>query len=77
MAIVHIVPWPKKRDHGLRIEHYVAEDADDQVLGTFRTQTAAIEWAATNGHTAHVARDRYLGAPASISEEASDDGADE
>ena len=61
MAIVYILPWPKKREHGLRIEHYVAETADDnQILGTFPTQAAAIEWAATNGHTAHVARVRYL-----------------
>jgi hypothetical protein len=32
----------------------------DHVLGTFKTQNEAIDWAKKNGHSPHVARVRHL-----------------
>jgi hypothetical protein len=38
----------------------VVETQGDEVLGTFGTQKAAIDWAKQNGHSPHVARVRHL-----------------
>jgi hypothetical protein len=48
---------------GLRetaIEGYVVEDHIDSVLGSFTTQSDAIEWAKKRGHRPLVARVRHL-----------------
>ena len=55
MSNVHVLPRPK----GTRIG-YVVEDHADHVLGTFRTQREAIEWATGQGHAPLVARVRHL-----------------
>ena len=39
------------RPDGSGIEDYVVEDHADHVLGTFKTQREAIDWAIKNGHT--------------------------
>jgi hypothetical protein len=60
MANVYIEARPKGRPEGARIEDYVVEDHADHVLGTFRTQREAIEWAKGRGHASLVARVRHL-----------------
>jgi hypothetical protein len=60
MANVYIEARPKGRPEGARIEDYVVEDDADHVLGTFRTQREAIEWAKRGGHAPLVARVRHL-----------------
>jgi hypothetical protein len=53
---------PKGRSEGSPIEDFVVEDhADaDHVLGAFKTQKEAIDWARKNGHSPLVARVRHL-----------------
>lgn len=60
MANVYVEARPKVRPKGSRIDDYVVETQGDQVLGTFGTQKAAIDWAKANNHTPHVARVRQL-----------------
>jgi hypothetical protein len=60
MANVYIEARPKGRPEGDRIDDYVVESHTDQVLGTFQTQKAAIDWAKANGHSPLVARVRHL-----------------
>jgi hypothetical protein len=60
MASVYVEARPKGRPEGSHIDDYVVEDHADHVLGTFKTQHEAIEWAKQNGYTAHVARVRHL-----------------
>jgi hypothetical protein len=47
----------KRRPEGDRIDDYVVEDHADHVLGTFKTQREAIDWAKKNGHSPLVARE--------------------
>jgi hypothetical protein len=60
MANVYIEARPKGRPEGSPIDDYVVETQGDQVLGTFSTQRAAIDWAKGKGHSPHVARVRHL-----------------
>jgi len=60
MANVYIEPRPKGHPAGSPIVDYVVEDHADHVLGTFRTQLEAIDWAKKNGHMPHIARVRHL-----------------
>jgi hypothetical protein len=60
MANVYVEPRPKGRSGGSPIEDYVVEDHVNHVLGTFKTQHEAIDWAKGHGHTPHVARVRHL-----------------
>lgn len=60
MATVYVEARPKGRPEGTRIDDYVVETQGDQVLGTFSTQKAAIDWSKANGHSSHVARVRHL-----------------
>jgi len=60
MAIVYVEARPKGRPEGSHIDDYVVETQGDQVLGTFSTQKAAIDWAKAKGHAPLVARVRHL-----------------
>lgn len=60
MANVYIEPRPKGRPVGSHIEDYVVEDHADHVLGTFKTQREAADWARREGHTPLIARVRHL-----------------
>ena len=60
MATVFVEASPKGRTEGSPITDYVVEDHADHVLGTFKTQREAIDWAKRNGHAPHVARVRHL-----------------
>lgn len=60
MANVYIEARPKGRPEGSAIDDYVVENQADQVLGTFKTQKEAIDWARKNGHHPLVARVRNL-----------------
>jgi hypothetical protein len=60
MAIVYVEARPKGRPEGSRIDDYVVEDHADHVLGAFKTQHEAVNWAQKNGHAPHVARVRHL-----------------
>jgi hypothetical protein len=60
MANVYIEPRPKGRPEGSPIDDFVVEDHADHVLGTFKTQHEAIEWAKKQGHHPLVARVRHL-----------------
>lgn len=60
MAIVYVEARPKGRPEGSHIVDYVVEDHADRLLGTFKTQQEAIDWAKRQGHTTHVARVRHL-----------------
>lgn len=60
MATVYVEARPKGCPDGDRIDDYVVEDHADHVLGAFRTQHEAIDWANKNGHSPHVARVRHL-----------------
>jgi hypothetical protein len=59
MAIVYVEARPKGRE-GTPIEDYVVEEQGDRVLKTFKTQSEAIAWAKSQGHSPHVARVRHL-----------------
>jgi len=60
MANVYVEARPKGRPQGSHIDDYVVEDHADHVLGTFKTQQEAIDWAKSKGHAPHVARVRHL-----------------
>lgn len=60
MAIVYVEARPKGKPDGTPIADYVVESHADQVLHTCKTQSEAIAWAKSNGHTPHVARVRHL-----------------
>jgi hypothetical protein len=60
MVNVYVEARPKGRPEGTHIEDYVVETHADQVLGTFKTQKEAIDWATKNGHHPLVARVRHL-----------------
>jgi hypothetical protein len=60
MANVYVEARPKGRRAGDPITDYVVEDADDTVLGTFKTQHEASAWAKANKHHPLVARMRHL-----------------
>lgn len=60
MANVYVEARPKGRPEGSPIADYVVEDYADNVLGTFSTQRAAIDWAKAQGHRPLVARVRHL-----------------
>ena len=60
MANVYVEARPKGRSEGSPIEDYVVEDHADHVLGTFKTQREAIDWAKSNEHAPLVARVRHL-----------------
>jgi hypothetical protein len=60
MAKVFVEARPKGRSEGSPINDFVVETEGDQVLGTFKTQKEAIDWAKSKGHTPHVARVRHL-----------------
>jgi hypothetical protein len=59
MTNVYVEARPKGRPEGSPIDDYVVED-HEHVLGTFRTQKDAIEWAKKHGYKPHVARVRNL-----------------
>lgn len=59
-TIVFVEPRPKGKPEGTPINDYVVEDQADHALAAFQTQEAAIHWARTQGHIAHVARVRHL-----------------
>ena len=58
MPNVYIEARPKGR--ASHIDDYVAEDHADHVLGAFKTQREAIDWAKKQGHAPLVARVRHL-----------------
>ena len=60
MANVYVEARPKGRPEGHAIDDYVVEDHADGVLGTFKTQKEAIDWAKSKGHAPLVARVRHL-----------------
>ena len=60
MANVYVEPRPKGRAEGSHIDDFVIEDHADHVLGSFRTQRDAIEWAKICGYLPLVARVRRL-----------------
>jgi hypothetical protein len=60
MANVFVEARPKGRPEGSPIDDYVAETDKDHVLGTFKTQKEAIDWAKANRHHPLVARVRHL-----------------
>jgi len=59
-ACVYVEARPKGRPEGSAIQAYVVEDHAGEVLGTFKTQKEAIDWAKANGHPPLVARVRHL-----------------
>jgi hypothetical protein len=59
MANVYVEARPKGRE-GSPIDNFVVEDHADHVLGSFKTQREAIDWAKENGHSPLVARVRHL-----------------
>ncbi len=60
MTPVFVEARPKGRPEGDPITDYVVEDHANHVLGDFKTQKEAIDWAKKNGHSPHVARVRHL-----------------
>src|ERR1700733_9686577 len=52
MSVVYIEARPKGKAEGSPIDDYVVEDHADHVLGTFKTQKEAIDWAKSNGQAA-------------------------
>ncbi|HVJ42288.1 MAG TPA: hypothetical protein VM639_12360 [Dongiaceae bacterium] len=60
MANVYVEARPKGRPEGTAIDDFVVEDHADHVLGTFKTQKEAIDWATRQGHAPLVARVRHL-----------------
>ena len=60
MANVYVEARPKGHQEGSRIDDYVVEDHADNILGVFRTQKDAIDWAKAQGHRPLVARVRHL-----------------
>ena len=60
MANVYVEARPKGRPEGSPIDDYVVEGGENNVLATFPTQKAAIDWAKSKGHAPLVARVRHL-----------------
>lgn len=60
MSTVYEEAHPKGRPEGSAIADYVVEDHADHVLGTFRTQKEAIDWAKSKDDKPHVSRVRHL-----------------
>ena len=60
IANVYIEPRPEGRPEGSHINDYVVEDHADHVLGSFKTQREAIEWAKAQGYSPLVGRVRHL-----------------
>jgi hypothetical protein len=60
MANVYVEARPKGKPAGTRIDDYVVEDHADSVLGTFKTQQEAIDWAKSKSHSPLVAWVRHL-----------------
>lgn len=60
MPNVYVEARPKGRIDGARIDDYVVENREDHVLGQFKTQEEAVQWARTQGHKPLVARVRHL-----------------
>jgi hypothetical protein len=60
MANVYVEARPKGKPAGTRIDDYVVEDHANSVLGTFKTQQEAIDWAKSKNHSPLVARVRHL-----------------
>jgi hypothetical protein len=56
---VYVEARPKGRSEGSPIGDFVVEDHADHVLGTFKTQKEAIDWAKKNGHSPLVARTAF------------------
>jgi hypothetical protein len=59
MVNVYVEPRPGPAD-GSPIEDYVVEDHAHHVIGTFKIQHEAIDWAKNQGRTPRVARIRRL-----------------
>jgi hypothetical protein len=59
MANVYVEARPKGRPEGTAIEGYVVEDHIDSILGSFTTQSDAIEWAKKRGHRPLVAHPAF------------------
>lgn len=59
MANVYVEARPKGRPEGSPITDYAVEDHANGVLGTFKTQKEAIDWAKGKGHKPLVARVRH------------------
>jgi hypothetical protein len=60
MPNVYVEARPKGRSEGSPIGDFVVEDHADHVLGTFKTQKKAVDWASKNGHSPLVAHVRHL-----------------
>ncbi len=60
MPNVYVEARPKGRAEGSPIEDYVVEEQGDRVMGVFRTQKEAIDWARRMGHHPLVARVRHM-----------------
>jgi hypothetical protein len=58
MANVYVEARPKGHPEGSNVDDYVVEDHANHVLGTFKTQREAIDWAKSKGHEPLVARVR-------------------
>jgi hypothetical protein len=59
MPNVYVEARPKGRSEGSPVGDFVVEDHADHVLGTFKTQKEAIDWAKKNGHSPLVARTAF------------------
>jgi hypothetical protein len=60
MPNVYVEARPKGRSEGSPIGDFVVEDHADHVLGTFKTQKKAVDWASKNGHSPLVAQVRHF-----------------
>lgn len=60
MANVYVEARPKGLKDGGKINDYVVEDHQNSILGNFKTQREAIDWAKGKGHSPLVARVRHL-----------------
>jgi len=60
MRNVYVEARPKGCPEGSPVEDFVVEDHADHVLGTFKTQKEAIDWARQHKHSPLVARVRHL-----------------
>lgn len=59
-ARAYIEALPRGSSERSPIEGFVAEDHVNRVLGTFKTQQQAIDWAKSRGYVPHVPRVRHL-----------------
>lgn len=60
MAVVYVEARPKGHLEGSPITGYGVEDHANSVLGIFKTQQDAVDWAKSKGYRPHVARVRHL-----------------